>query len=120
MVVVAQGEPKHIERYCGKLAPSVECIARMDTEAYTAYGLQQAGFSEIVSLNTFKNVVKTISSGHTGGQVIGDARMMPGSFIIDRGGVVRWAYYSKDVSDHPPAELILQQAKTLSNGQRSS
>lgn len=113
MVTVAMGEPKHIERYCGKLAPSIDCVARMDTDAYSAYGLQQAGLKEVVSVNTLKNGFKAITSGHVGGQIIGDARMMPGTFIVDKQGVIRWAYYSKDVSDHPAPDAILAQMKRI-------
>lgn len=113
MVTVAMGEPKHIERYCGKLAPSIDCVARMDTDAYSAYGLQQAGLKEVVSANTLKNGFKAITSGHVGGQIIGDARMMPGTFIVDKQGVIRWAYYSKDVSDHPAPDAILAQMKRI-------
>jgi peroxiredoxin len=110
VLIVAQGEPKHIERYCTKLAPSHECLARNDTEAYTLYGLQQAGLKEVASLNALGNLVKTIGKGTRGGEVIGDARMMPGTFLIDGQGRVAYTYYSKDISDHPSIDELVAAA----------
>lgn len=101
MVVVAMGEVKHAERYCGSLAPSVSCLVQEGTKHYRTYGLEDAGFRELVSLNALKNGFKASKDGFLPGEPVGDVRMMPGSFIVDKRGIIRYVYYGKDVSDHP-------------------
>jgi peroxiredoxin len=113
VLVIAQGEPKHIERYCNKLAPSLECLARDDTQAYSLYGLTQGGLKEMASLNTMANLVKLMGKGKGGGPAIGDVRMMPGTFLIDGDGTIAYAYYSKDISDHPSVEALLAAAEKI-------
>jgi hypothetical protein len=38
---IAMGPPKHVELYCGKLAPSMTCLTDETTLPYQTYGLQQ-------------------------------------------------------------------------------
>lgn len=116
VVAVAMGEPKHSERYCKSIAPSVRCLVKKDTEAYKAYGLEQAGLRELLSLNVFTQGLKAATSGHTGGAPIGDVRMMPGTFLVDRQGIVRYTYYSADIADHPSFEELLKQASLIAEG----
>jgi peroxiredoxin len=110
---VAMGEPKHAARYCGELAPSLSCLVNETSAPYNAYGLQQAGLGEFFNANVAKNGQKALQNGATVGQIIGDPRMMPGNFLIDQRGVVQWAHYSKDVSDHPTISEIIAAASTI-------
>ncbi|MBC8099916.1 MAG: hypothetical protein H7Y11_10775, partial [Armatimonadetes bacterium] len=34
VVAVGIGEPKHATRYCGTLAPGIDCLTRTDTDLY--------------------------------------------------------------------------------------
>ena len=36
-----------------------------------------------------------------------DYRQMPGVFVIDRKGVIRYAHRNKDVADNPPNDELL-------------
>jgi hypothetical protein len=110
LVAVAIGEPKHIKRYCRSLAPSLTCFAQNETEASRGYGLKQATFNQVVSLDVLKAGVRAFSKGAVGGPIIGDPRMLSGTFIIDRNGVVTYGYYSRDVSDHPSIEALIAAA----------
>ena len=112
-VVIAQGEPKHAERYCGKFAPNITCLCRDDTEAYRVYGLRQGSLREFASLDVLKAGARAFRQGHVGGQVVGDARMMPGTFIIDTDGIVQYAYYSQHAGDHPDIDDLISEAQAL-------
>jgi peroxiredoxin len=110
---VAQGEPKHNERYCGTLAPSVTCLSEDGTSAYTTWGLKQGGLIEFLSPAVLAGGMRAAAAGHKPGTPIGDVRMMPGTFIVDGDGIVRYAYYSKDAADHPPMADLLGAAAAL-------
>jgi hypothetical protein len=51
--------------------------------------------------------LQAAAKGHFIERPIGDVMQLPGTFIIDRGGIVRYARYARHSADHPPtAELI--------------
>jgi peroxiredoxin len=116
VIAVAMGEPKHLGRYCESISPSVRCLVKKDTEAYKAYGLEQAGVRELMSLNVFTKGLKAVTSGYAGGPPIGDVRMMPGTFLVDRQGILRYTYYSANIADHPSFEELLRQASLITEG----
>lgn len=110
---MAMGEPKHAQHYCGKLSPSVNCLTQEDAAPYFAYGLSQAGMKELMGLKTIRAGMDAAAEGFLPQQPIGDPRMMPGSFLVDRDGIVRWTYYGTDVSDHPQVAEIVATAREM-------
>ncbi len=106
------GEPKHAAHYCGKLAPSVRCLAHTTPDPYFAYGVGRASMLEMATPRVFAAGMEAVRKGHMVGQVIGDPRMKPGSFIVDQEGRVQWTYYAADISDHPTIESILVAAES--------
>lgn len=113
MISVAMGQPKHAERYCGKLAPSITCLTDETTRPYETYGLQQGKLTELISPAVVAASVRALSRGSSQGETIGDAKMLPGTFIIDRQGVVQYTYYSKHAGDHPRMEDLIAAANKL-------
>jgi peroxiredoxin len=109
VVTVGMAEPKHAERYCGKLAPSVTCLADESHQAYAVYGLGKASTASLLSPGMLRAAVGAYRGGHRQGSDTagGDVMMLPGTFVVDRAGIVRYAYYSVHAGDHPEvAELI--------------
>jgi len=112
-VAVAMGTPKHIDRYCGRLAPHTACLVRDDTEAYALYGLAQSTAGQMLSFDTLQAGMRAVSRGYLGGLPSGDVMMLSGLFIVDSSGMIRYAYYSKYAGDHPPFAEILESASSL-------
>ena len=56
---------------------------------------------------------KALLNGRIQGAATGDAHMLPGTFIVDSKGIVRYAYYSKYAGDDPTIESLIQQASTI-------
>jgi len=113
VINIAMGEPKHIKRYCGKLAPHLACLGRTDDTVYRAYGLREGNLQELANANVAKSALGEFLRGNVGGMPVGNMRMMPGTFIIDTDGTVAYAYYSADIADHPTIDNLLQAAKNL-------
>lgn len=97
------GEPKHIQRYCPKLAPSLTCLAdeQPGEQAYRTYGLSEGGMKEFVSLDVLKAGMRAFSKGNMGGVPTANPMMMPGTFIVNPNGKLIYTYYSKHAGDHP-------------------
>ena len=113
VVSVAMGEPKHAERYCGKLAPSITCLTNETTMPYQTYGLQQGKLGELMSPAVVVASVRALARGSSQGEAIGDVKMLPGTFIVDNQGIIQYAYYSKHAGDHPKIADLIAAANTL-------
>lgn len=109
------GKPEHAERYCGKLAPSLICFADTTNDSYYAWGLRQGTLTEGLanSINILRASMKASANGHVQGKSTGDVYMMPGTFIVDAGGIIRYAYYSKYAGDDPEITELITVAKSL-------
>ncbi len=107
------GMPKHAQRYCGKLAPSMTCLTDETTLPYQAYGLQQGNLAELISASVVVASVRALARGTMQGETIGDAKMLPGTFIVDQLGIIQYVYYSKHPGDHPKIDDLISAARAL-------
>lgn len=107
------GEPKHARRYCGKLAPSVDCLTDPGTEPYKAYGLRRAKGGEVMSFDVMRAGMRATAEGFTAGAPSGDVMMMPGNFIVDRDGIVRYVFKAKHIADHPRIKDVVAVGREL-------
>jgi hypothetical protein len=115
--LIGHGESKHAKFYGEKLSPSIDCyVDGLENEKlYRSYGLSEPGsFKEGVPADLFRSAFKTMRRGHMQGKTLGNASMIPGSFIVDRIGTIQWIHYNKHAGDHPTLESILEGAKKLS------
>jgi hypothetical protein len=112
VVALALGEPKHIDRYCDSLAPSIDCYCNKTTELYEAYGLQQMGITGMLNPGMYKASLRAAAAGHRQGTTTGDTRMLPGTFIVNTEGVIQYAYYSTHAGDHPSLREITEKFTT--------
>jgi hypothetical protein len=113
VIAVGLGEPKHAERYCGKLAPGLPCLTSTANDPYYAYGIQRGGIKQIFNPNLYKASMQAALAGHTQGQATGDVGMMPGTFVVDRDGIIRYAYYSVHAGDHPAFSTVIKAVQSL-------
>ncbi len=106
VVAVALGEPKHADRYCGNLAPSIDCYCNQTADVYEAYGLQRGGITAMLNPGIAVAGFRAASRGHVQGKATGDVKMLPGTFIVDKEGVIQYAYYSSHAGDHPDLTAV--------------
>ena len=112
ILAVGMGEPKHARRYCGKLLPDATCLVDESALAYGAYGLMQGTIRELASLEVVKAGFRALSRGNMQGRATGDTHMLPGTFIVDRFGIIRYSYYSQHAGDHPAIDELIVAAKS--------
>lgn len=116
VVAIGLGQPKHAERFCGSLAPSVTCLTNEESDLNEAYGLTRGSLLQLAGLSGLRNGARAARAGFSQGQATGDVRMLPGTFIIDTDGRVRYAYYSANAGDHPDISELLTAAEQLAVG----
>ncbi|MDL1902302.1 hypothetical protein FBR02_16215 [Anaerolineae bacterium CFX9] len=118
LIAVGIGEPKHAVHFCGRLAPSLYCLTDKDAASYREYGLQEGDITQLLNPNVIMSATRAFARGHVGGRVTGNTRMLPGTFIVDRQGIIRYAYYGRDVADHPPIGDLLTAARAVQSASR--
>ena len=57
--------------------------------------------------------VSAMARGHLAGLPQGDVRQLPGVFVIDTDGTIVFRHYSRDPSDHPSPDTILDALQSL-------
>lgn len=107
IVAIGLGQTKHAERYCGKLAPSLTCLSNEESDLNRAYGLTRGSLLQLMGPAGIANGVRAMSKGFRQGKSTGDELMLPGTFVVDKAGVVRYAYYSANAGDHPNITAVL-------------
>lgn len=97
------GEPKHALHYCGSLAPSLQCLVSETNNPYYSFGFHRGTNAEAFTnaFNIAKATAKAFRNGHVQGQTTGDIQLLGGTFIVDRTGIVRYAYYNRYAGDDP-------------------
>jgi hypothetical protein len=113
VVAVGLGEPKHAAYFGPRLAPSVVCLTRPTPEAHFAYGIGRAGTESLVQPGMLSAALKAAAGGHMQGKSTGDARVLSGTFVVDRAGMTRFAHYARFPGDDPQIEDILRAAEAL-------
>ncbi|MCC7019852.1 MAG: AhpC/TSA family protein [Ardenticatenales bacterium] len=101
VVAVAIGEPEHAVRFGRKAAPGVDVLVSPDTSAHRAFGMRRALPWEFVHPRAVARGVRLAAQGILPRVPTGDPFLLPGTFVIDRAGRVRYARYAADVSDNP-------------------
>ncbi len=115
VILVALGEPKHAAFFGSRLAPSAQSYASPSTELYTAYGFAQGTLGQLMGPRTAVAALRATAGGHRQGVATGDVRMLGGTFIVDRQGIVQNAYYSRYAGDNPDLGELLSRPVVASN-----
>lgn len=107
MVAIGLGQPKHARQFGDKLAPSVECLTHEDPVLHATFGIERANMLRLIAPDAIKAGARAASRGHTQGQATGDAQRLPGTFIVDGAGIVRYVHYGKYAGDNPDLPSLL-------------
>lgn len=80
---------------------------------YEAFDLKRMSPVGFLSPTMVIRGVSAIAKGHRMGMPEGDVRQLPGVFVIDARGRIRYAHYADNPANHPDAETILKTLKTV-------
>ena len=107
VVLVGLGTPDQAKAFKKRFSLSFPIICDPEKKLYQTYGLVRGSVASMASPFLLLKGLKTLSRGHTPGVPQGDVMQMPGVFLIDTSGNIRYAHYSKDPSDNPSIETLL-------------
>ncbi|MEK6709635.1 MAG: redoxin domain-containing protein, partial [Nitrospinota bacterium] len=90
LVAVSPAEGAISQAVSGMLGAPFACLGDPTGEAYDAFGLGRAGMTQVINFHTFSRGLWAMLRGHRQGRPVGDRARLPGAFLIDGDGVVRW------------------------------
>jgi peroxiredoxin len=106
-VAVGMASGAESARFCAARARSITCLGDPSKAAYSAYGLRRGSLNEVMGPQAIAAGMRATLGGHMQGARSGDPMMMPGTFAIDRGGVLRAVHYARHSGDQPDLEAML-------------
>lgn len=109
VVLIGLGSPKQAAMFCsGRRAP-FPCVVQPDRSAHKAFGLRRGTWNQTVGPRVWLPWLKDQVTGNRQGAFgHGDVAQLPGTFVVDPGGRVRYAFRARHSSEIPRNEEILR------------
>jgi peroxiredoxin len=82
-------------------------LATSTTEPYAAWGLGRATSSTMLNPGTITSGIRALSKGARQGKATGDSMQLPGSFLVDQAGSIRWAHPGSHPGDIASVDELL-------------
>jgi len=110
VVLVGQGSPEEGAGFCQRKHLPFPCLLDGDKSAYRAYGLRRRNLAVVVSPRIAVPFVRANLNSETRQRGLegGDFFQMPGTFVVDVGGVVLLAHRNRTIADSPANHVLLE------------
>ena len=113
VAVVTQGNPAQTAELRRRYDAPLSFLADPDRKAYRAYGLESGSVAQVMGPRVMFKAALAALAGNVGGRAVGNVFQMPGTFVIDRQGVIRFCHRNRDAADNPPNQVLLAAAEQL-------
>ncbi len=107
VAAIGQGTPRDARRFREQLSLPFPILSDADRSAFAAYGLVDGTVEQIYSLAPGLRLAGAMLRGHLPHRTVGSARQLPGTFVIDRNGIVRMAHPGLHAADVPEIAMLL-------------
>jgi peroxiredoxin len=109
VVLVGQGTVGEAMGFTGPRRVPFDMLVDEDRSAYRAFGLVEGSSTELLkpSVAVAWVGVHVRGEGRQGGSHGGAVTQLPGTFIVDTDGVVRFVHRNADQADDPDASTVL-------------
>ena len=112
--MVTMGTPEDNAAFKRSFNLSYTLLSDPDRIAYQAYGVPRGSGWNVAGPSTWIQGFRALGS-HGFGKIIGDPFQLPGSFIIDKIGVIQFAQYNKTSAGWATPAELLKVFRTLPN-----
>jgi peroxiredoxin len=118
VILVGQGTPQDAASFLSRKRAPFPCLIDPDRSLYRAYGLARGSFGDVFGPDAvFSSVRQSLHRETIHGTLHGGNLMqMPGTFIVDRHGVLRFVHRSRTIADTPPNRVLLDVLDRLRSG----
>jgi peroxiredoxin len=108
VLLVSFSSMKYARRWIAEVCSIFHLLIDQEKQVYRLYGLSRS-LLRTWNLKIVWSYIKLMRAGRKWQGIQGDSAQMGGDFVIDQaGGIVRFAYRSRDPADRPPVETMLK------------
>jgi peroxiredoxin len=107
VAVIGVGTPARAARFARDHELPFPVFGDWDLDAYRAFGLGRATASGFLNPAVYRAGLRAVLGGNLPGPPTGDTAQLPGAFVIDPSGIVRFASIGAHPGDNPTTEALL-------------
>ena len=117
LVLIGLGTPEQTGEFCAARGVPFACLTSPDRSAHRSFGLRRGTPDQVagprVWLPWLRNQVSDRRQGSFGQ---GDVAQLPGTFVVDRSGTIRYAHRARHSNDNPPNDDVLKALSEIAAG----
>lgn len=110
LVAIGQGSAARTREFAAQVQLPFLLLADPRRAAYRAFGLDQLRFWRELRPGSLAHTLQAARRYGGGYEPEQDARQLGGAFVVERDGVIRFAFRQQRISDRPPLEALLAAA----------
>lgn len=109
VVLIGLGRPDQAGWFCTQHELPFTCVVQPDGSAHKAFGLRRGNVNQVTGPAVWLPWMRNQLTGkrQTAWRGMGDTAQLPGTFVVDTEGIVRYAYRSRRSSDIAPNDEVL-------------
>ncbi len=115
VVVISPADVEPTGQFHRQFRLPFDLLADPELRGYRAFGLGAGSWWQIAGPAVWWAGLKAVLRGGLG-RPQGNVRQMPGTFVVDTQGVLRWAHRPRNQAQMPDHEQIRQVLRDLSGG----
>jgi hypothetical protein len=114
ILFVHQGPAESGAAFFAEFWPEARAVADPDMRLYDVFGIHHASARALMSPDLWRRVLQATLKGNIQGQSQGDARRMPGMFMV-RDGLILWEHCYAHAGDHPDWDALPDIARRVAD-----
>jgi peroxiredoxin len=120
VVLVGLGRPEQARDFCQRRGVRFVCVVRPDRAVHRAYGLRRGNLNQLAGPRVWPPWLRDQVTGKYQGRFgQGDPAQLPGTFVVDTEGVIRFAHRGRRSNDNPSIDDILGALAALREGKET-
>lgn len=100
LMAVFQSPVESIQEYAVGKVEEFPVIPDPQRKLYALYGAETSWLAFAKSAGRLKDIAAATAKGFLPGKMEGEVNQVPAEFLIDENGIIRTAFYGKDIGDH--------------------
>ncbi|CCW33910.1 Peroxiredoxin [Chthonomonas calidirosea] len=115
VALITLGTPERTQNFCQQQrldAPFI-CLSDPTREAYRAFALGRASLAQFTTSHVISSAFRAMLHKHFSLLPQGDPFQMPGVFLVDHQGTIRYAHYYNDIADNPTISELQEVIRQL-------
>ena len=115
--VIGLGRPDQAKSFCERRRVPFACLTSPDGTAHRAYGLRRGSLNQLAGPRVWLSGIRNTFKGNPQGRFgQGDPARLPGTFVVDTSGRIRYGHRGRWSDDNPGNDEVLAALAAVRDG----